>query len=454
MLLGALAVLGTPALLFAHAHLLRSSPAASAALTTPPRQLRLWFSERPELRFTVLTLADSAGAAMPLGPLVAIDSMGISAPIQTTMVPGKYVVTWRTAAADGHETNGKFTFSVSGAPLAATAPAAPAAVPQVKITESVTARPLPGSAGANPVVTSDRLLSMTSGMRWAELVALLTLVGLVTFRLAVITAAHWSESSVRDVNDRLLRFANALWVLFIVATLTRAFAEAELLPTSESRVHALGILVKSTQWGHGWAIGFGGAILLLIGLVIARVPGMTGWVIAAVGVIIAALGETLTGHSVTSSHPALAVASDIAHLLAGGGWLGGLAALMLAGLPSLKRLPTNEASAQGSRLLQAFHGTATECVILILVTAVISAWLRLGTFSALWVSPYGNMLLRKIFFVIVALGLGWYHATRIVPARWTGDVVARFRRSAAVELFIGLIIVAITALLVSMPLPK
>lgn len=442
-------MLGTPALLLAHAHLLRSSPAANAALTTPPRELSLWFSERPEPRFTVLTLADSAGTAVPLAPPVSIDSNGIRVAIQTTIVPGKYVVTWRTAAADGHETNGKFSFTVSGAPVAATAPTPP----PVKITESVSTRPPAGSAAANSVVSSDRLLSMTSAMRWVELVALLTLIGVVTFRLAVLGAASWSAESMRDVDDRLRRFANALWVLFIVATLTRAFAQSDLLPNAGSRMHALGVLVSATQWGRGWAIGFAGAILLLIGLVVSR-AGIAGWIIAAIGVVITGLGQTLTGHSVTSSHQALAIATDIAHLLAGGGWLGGLAAMMLAGLPSLKRLSTNDASAQGSRLLKAFHGTAVECVILIVVTAVISAWLRLGSFSALWVSPYGNMLLRKIVFVIIALGLGWYHATRVVPAAWTGDVVARFRRSAAVELFIGLIILAITALLVSMPLPK
>src|SRR6478736_3918512 len=47
----AVMVLATPALLFAHARLVRSSPAANAVLDSAPTTLGLWFSERPEPRF-------------------------------------------------------------------------------------------------------------------------------------------------------------------------------------------------------------------------------------------------------------------------------------------------------------------------------------------------------------------------------------------------------------------
>jgi hypothetical protein len=39
----------------------------------------LWFSERPELCFTSIELADSAGTVIPHGPVTSIDSMGVSA---------------------------------------------------------------------------------------------------------------------------------------------------------------------------------------------------------------------------------------------------------------------------------------------------------------------------------------------------------------------------------------
>ena len=85
----ALAVALTPALLFAHARLVRSSPGGERGeFRTPPVSLSLWFSERPELRFTSIELVDSAGAVIPHGPVSSIDSMGVTAPIGATLDSG------------------------------------------------------------------------------------------------------------------------------------------------------------------------------------------------------------------------------------------------------------------------------------------------------------------------------------------------------------------------------
>ena len=80
-LIVALAVVSTPALLFAHARLLRMVPAANARLAQPPAKLSLWFSERPEPQFTSIQLTDATGAKIPLGPVMPIDSMGVAAAV-------------------------------------------------------------------------------------------------------------------------------------------------------------------------------------------------------------------------------------------------------------------------------------------------------------------------------------------------------------------------------------
>src|SRR5215475_3526850 len=71
-------VLATPAILLAHARLVRSSPAANAVLDTAPTALRLWFSERPEPRFTAIQLLDSTGAPVPIGAPASIEQNGLS----------------------------------------------------------------------------------------------------------------------------------------------------------------------------------------------------------------------------------------------------------------------------------------------------------------------------------------------------------------------------------------
>ena len=112
-------VLATPALLFAHARLVRSSPAANAVLDSAPTTLGLWFSERPEPRFTAIRLLDSAGLAIPLGAPTSVEQNGLTLTITRPLTPGRYSVVWRTAASDGHATNGNFSFRVAasrGAP--------------------------------------------------------------------------------------------------------------------------------------------------------------------------------------------------------------------------------------------------------------------------------------------------------------------------------------------------
>src|SRR5437899_2227880 len=161
MLLVALAVLATPTLLFAHARLLRSSPSGNARLTVSPTNLGLWFSEKPELKFTSIQLADSAGHAISLGVIVATDSVGLNVPIIGPVSGGQYTVSWRTAASDGHVSSGKFSFSVAGQPA-----------PVVTITIDS------GKAGkvvANPILAPSEGTTFSTGMRWVELVALLTL---------------------------------------------------------------------------------------------------------------------------------------------------------------------------------------------------------------------------------------------------------------------------------------
>ena len=62
--------------------------------------------------------------------------------------------------------------------------------------------------------------------------------------------------------------------------------------------------------------------------------------------------------------------------------------------------------------------------------------------------------LLKILLVIILLLFGFYHWRRVVTPEWAGDTAARFRRTAAVELLVGALVIAVTALLVSTSLPQ
>jgi len=96
-----------------HNHLTKSAPAEGEQLAASPKEIRLWFNERPEIPFTSVTLmqADSTRIAT-IKATATTDSLAAAIPLATPLRPGKYLVAWRTASSDGHAIRGMFEFSI------------------------------------------------------------------------------------------------------------------------------------------------------------------------------------------------------------------------------------------------------------------------------------------------------------------------------------------------------
>jgi putative copper export protein len=310
-----------------------------------------------------------------------------------------------------------------------------------------------GSRSNAAIAPRDTTVAST-GVRWAELVALLTLVGAVIYRVFIQHDAELPSAVAIESSDRVRRVALASLGLFLVATITRVVAEANAVSSpASSRMDAVLSLIRDTGWGHSWTIGLVGALMMLAGIVGGR-GSFAGWVIAGLGVAAMATSDALTGHAAASPiRLPLAVSIDVAHVLGAGGWLGGLVALVLCGMPAIQSLPDDERPAAGSRLVRAYHRATVDSVTVVVVTGLVAAWLRLGTFSALWTSPYGMMLMRKFVFAVVLLGLVLYHWRIAVTPDWDTDTKFRFQRSATIELLVGGAVVAFTALLIGMTSP-
>src|SRR6267143_1741908 len=128
-----------PARAWAHAHLVRSDPAAGSHLAVAPQVIRLWFSEQPELSMTFASLKDSAGKTFALSSAERETSgqMGLALHVLKALPPGRYILSWRTAASDGHPSSGKFAFVVLAGPTEASGVTLPPAASRVDITGAV-----------------------------------------------------------------------------------------------------------------------------------------------------------------------------------------------------------------------------------------------------------------------------------------------------------------------------
>jgi methionine-rich copper-binding protein CopC len=122
-------ILLSPAFLFAHATLLRADPAVDTHVPQLPSEIRLWFSESIERRFSRITVHHAArdGVTGDLHPQERVDT-GLSAGprvtrelavmLPETLPPGLYLVQWKVLSIDSHRTTGSFTLTYDPQALA------------------------------------------------------------------------------------------------------------------------------------------------------------------------------------------------------------------------------------------------------------------------------------------------------------------------------------------------
>lgn len=96
----------TVASAFAHAHLVRATPAEGGTVKDAPTEVTLKFNERLEPAFSSAVIRDSAAKQVDKADRTVVR---VSLP---PLDPGVYTVEWRAMSSDSHKINGKFTFKV------------------------------------------------------------------------------------------------------------------------------------------------------------------------------------------------------------------------------------------------------------------------------------------------------------------------------------------------------
>jgi methionine-rich copper-binding protein CopC len=102
-----------PALLEAHAFLLKSVPARGARLSRPPQRVELIFNERLEPAYSTVAVWDAAGARVDRrdGAVTTDDARRLVVSVLPRR-PGSYTVRFRVLSVDGHVVEADFAFTV------------------------------------------------------------------------------------------------------------------------------------------------------------------------------------------------------------------------------------------------------------------------------------------------------------------------------------------------------
>ena len=106
-----LALALVPAIAHAHAYLDHASPRVGGTVKSSPSEVRLWFTQPLEPKFTSAQVRSSSGAVVGTGAVDGGDPKQIV--IQVNRLPaGSYKVFWKVLSVDTHHTEGSFSFQV------------------------------------------------------------------------------------------------------------------------------------------------------------------------------------------------------------------------------------------------------------------------------------------------------------------------------------------------------
>lgn len=458
-----LALLALPAILGAgrlhtpHTELKSSEPAGDTVLADPPTAITLTYTTDVQLALSSVEVRSSGpghAAAGKLGYLADDRHDVLVLPLNERLANDTYTVSWATAGPDSHPIRGTFDFTVDA-------------------TEGDTGeiaavggdRPPPdGDETAGGDAQGDETGARAGFDRSQTLYRIMLYVGIVAvlggtvFRLLVLgPCARAGES--REVIGSASRNASTVvagGLGFLLVTIpARLWDQAEAFFPDDVAGNLLTV-ATGTPWAVSWWLLVVGVLLAGSGLFVRSRNGVRpfGWMVMAAGALMLALVPVLSGHGWSDSPRALSAAATWLHVVAAGGWMGGLACILLAGLPALRRHGAEApADAPGiAGMVGAFSRVAQVAVALLLVTGALKVWIHIGAVSDLWTTRWGRTLLIKDLLVAGVLALGFYNWRVVRPALAGDPHPRRLQRPAAVELLIGVAVVGVTAFLVAQPL--
>ena len=207
--------------------------------------------------------------------------------------------------------------------------------------------------------------------------------------------------------------------------------------------------VLGSGWGRGWkrqAAAFAAA----------RSGSRVAWLVALAGSAGIGLTAGMTGHANTGKSGPGGMLIDAAHVTAGGIWLGGLAVMLFAGVAACGALEPEHRPVVLRSLVGDFSRRAQVYAPL---TIALGVWLAARYLGWSWPlhlgrSTYGWVLAGKLAALAGVAALGGYNWRISQPRLTRAGGESRLRRFSTLELWFGLVLLGITAVLVSLPLPE
>ena len=455
-----------PGVAFAHLGLRSSTPRNGASLTAVPREIRLSFSQAVDRAVAQVRLLGANGVVIPLSDLRNHPDSGdvLLADVGQALSAGAYRIEWQVIGKDGHPVRGTipFVIAVGAAGVRESAVTdSPAAVPDAPATgpdapPTAAAHHPASMGGAEGFGASSAGYVVVRALQFSALLLTLGAVAFAFVVLGILRRTDEDPATIGAMRDRAARIGFWASATLLATVLLRLYAQSVAVQAPGSGFDAgfLGTMLTSTIWGWGWILQAVAAVGAIMAFHLARRGRDAGWTLAAIAALALAVTPALSGHAASTPRLAgVAIVADTLHVIGASGWLGSLVFLLAAGIPVALRLDETKRGQAVARVVNAFSPTALGFAGLAALTGLFSGWLHIGFSSALWESTYGRTLLIKLAILSVVIGTGAYNWLKVRPALGDDVGTRRIRRSATVEVAVGVLVVIVTAILVATPPP-
>ena len=292
-------------------------------------------------------------------------------------------------------------------------------------------------------------------IRAVHFAATAVVAGSLVFRTVVAEPVLRGEQTAKLLRRQTLKVAWIGLAITIVSGVFWLLLQAPAmsgLPFAEAMTSdVLLTVLNQTQFGLISEIRIFLAIILASCLAYDRLPPAHWFALAAALGLTAAIAWTGHAGSTAGEIGILHLTADTLHLVAAAAWVGGLISLVLLLAETRRDLAYASFAVAAT---QRFSTLGIASVGTLLLTGVVNAWILVGSFNALLVSDYGNVLTLKICLFVFMLAFAAVNRFLLTPrlaltaaAEPQLTSLHQLARNSGIEIALGLTIYGIVGVL-------
>ncbi len=242
-----------------------------------------------------------------------------------------------------------------------------------------------------------------------DILALTTCIGALACRLWVVPSATPESYVIQPLLARLWRLllaCLAVLALSSVIGLIQRAAEMSGRPHGEV-LSILHMVLFNSHYGQAWLVRIFALVMLWVGWLRGRrkLDSHAVPIFMLGGGVLIALTRSASGHGADAGDLSLPELMDWFHLLAASLWSGGMVAFTFVIFPTWFRYGKQHVRLIAD-MVQRLSRLAGIALAAVLLTGLYNSWIEVRTLSALWTTPYGNILSVKLLLVLVLVILG------------------------------------------------